>query len=146
MPLQHLFWLRGCSSFSNRGEVDKPYIEAANTYQFSFENVALTDSSTVVTAIVRQRPGSAIFFDSAIAIVAGGKEYPVISIDNLGLGESYVMPDSAVARFTMRFRLFRLRSSRLISPRMLPTGGSCGAFSLTLTMFMRLRFRQSSCK
>jgi thiol-disulfide isomerase/thioredoxin len=93
----------GCSSFSNRGEVDKPYIEAANTYQFSFENVALTDSSTVVTAIVRQRPGSAIFFDSAIAIVAGGKEYPVISIDNLGLGESYVMPDSAVARFTMRF-------------------------------------------
>ena len=46
----------GCSSFSNRGEVDKPYIEAANTYQFSFENVALTDSSTVVTAMYGRGP------------------------------------------------------------------------------------------
>lgn len=93
----------GCSRFSNRGEVEKPFIDAANTPYLSFERVNLTDSSTELGAVVHFRPGWWIRFDSSSVIVAEGKEYPVISVDSLSLGEQYVMPDSGVAHFTMRF-------------------------------------------
>lgn len=93
----------GCSRFSNRGEVEKPFIDAANTPYLSFERVNLTDSSTELGAVVHFRPGWWIRFDSSSVIVADGKEYPVISVDSLSLGEQYFMPDSGVAHFTMRF-------------------------------------------
>ena len=93
----------GCSSFSNRGEIEMPYIESANTISLSFEGITLTDSSTVLDAVVHYNPGQWVRFDSASSLVADGKHYPIISVDSMTLGEYFWMPDSGVARFTMRF-------------------------------------------
>lgn len=93
----------GCSSFSNRGEIEMPYIESANTMSLSFEGITLTDSSTVLDAVVHYNPGQWVRFDSASSLVAEGKHYPIISVDSMTLGEYFWMPDSGVARFTMRF-------------------------------------------
>lgn len=93
----------GCSSFSNRGEIEMPYIESANTMSLSFEGITLTDSSTVLDAVVHYNPGQWVRFDSASSLVADGKHYPIISVDSMTLGEYFWMPDSGVARFTMRF-------------------------------------------
>lgn len=93
----------GCSSFSNRGEIEMPYIESANTMSLSFEGITLTDSSTVLDAVVHYNPGQWVRFDSESSLVADGKHYPIISVDSMTLGEYFWMPDSGVARFTMRF-------------------------------------------
>lgn len=93
----------GCSSFSNRGEIEMPYIESANTLSLSIEGVTLTDSSTVLDAVVHYNPGQWVRFDSASSLVADGKHYPIISVDSMTLGEYFWMPDSGVAHFTMRF-------------------------------------------
>ena len=93
----------GCSSFSNRGEIEMPYIESANTMFLSVEGITLTDSSTVLDAVVHYNPGQWVRFDSASSLVADGKHYPIISVDSMTLGEYFWMPDSGVARFTMRF-------------------------------------------
>lgn len=93
----------GCSGFSNRGELEMPYIESANTMSLSIEGITLTDSSTVLDAVVHYNPGMWVRFDSASSLVADGKHYPIISVDSMTLGEYFWMPDSGVARFTMRF-------------------------------------------
>lgn len=93
----------GCSSFSNRGEIELPYIESANTMSLSVEGITLTDSSTVLDAVVHYNPGQWVRFDSASSLVADGKHYPIITVDNMTLGEYFWMPDSGVAHFTMRF-------------------------------------------
>lgn len=93
----------GCSSFSNRGEIEMPYIESANTMSLSVEGITLTDSSTVLDAVVHYNPGQWVRFDSASSLVADGKHYPIISVDSMTLGEYFWMPDSGVAHFTMRF-------------------------------------------
>lgn len=93
----------GCSSFSNRGEIEMPYIESANTMFLSVEGITLTDSSTVLDAVVHYNPGQWVRFDSASSLVADGKHYPIISVDSMTLGEYFWMPDSGVAHFTMRF-------------------------------------------
>lgn len=80
-----------------------PYIESANTMYLSFEGITLTDSSTVLDAVVHYNPGQWVRFDSASSLVADGKHYPIISVDSMTLGEYFWMPDSGVARFTMRF-------------------------------------------
>lgn len=93
----------GCSSFSNRGKIEMPYIESANTLSLSVEGITLTDSSTVLDAVVHYNPGQWVRFDSASSLVADGKHYPIISVDSMTLGEYFWMPDSGVAHFTMRF-------------------------------------------
>lgn len=93
----------GCSSFSNRGEIELPYIESANTLSLSVEGITLTDSSTVLDAVVHYNPGQWVRFDSASSLVAYGKHYPIITVDSMTLGEYFWMPDSGVAHFTMRF-------------------------------------------
>ncbi len=80
-----------------------PYIESANTMSLSFEGITLTDSSTVLDAVVHYNPGQWVRFDSESSLVADGKHYPIISVDSMTLGEYFWMPDSGVARFTMRF-------------------------------------------
>lgn len=93
----------GCSRFSNRGEVEMPFIDAANTSSLSFDRVSLSDSATVLNAVVHFRPGNWIRFDSASRIVADGKEYMLESIEGIAPGEEYIMPDSGVAHFIMHF-------------------------------------------
>ena len=45
--------LAACSSFSNRGELDRPFIETTNQNYFSIEKIAVTDSSTTTAIQVR---------------------------------------------------------------------------------------------
>lgn len=93
----------GCNSFSNRGDIDMPYIEAANNMAFSVEGVTLTDSSTVLDAVVYQVPGALIRFNSGSSIIADGKEYMIVSADSIVLDENFAMPDSGALHLSMRF-------------------------------------------
>ena len=52
-----LIALAACTRFSNRGTVDRPFITSADGSSFSVERVILTDSSTVLDAVVNYRPG-----------------------------------------------------------------------------------------
>ena len=66
-----------------------PYIESANTMFLSVEGITLTDSSTVLDAVVHYNPGQWVRFDSASSLVADGKHYPIISVDSMTLGEYF---------------------------------------------------------
>ena len=46
-----------CSHFSNRGTIDKPFITSASTNTFSIERVTLSDTATILDAVVNFRPG-----------------------------------------------------------------------------------------
>ncbi len=92
-----------CSSFSNRGEVERPMIGAANTQSMSFERIVLTDSATIIDAVVNFRPGYWIRLASTCQIAVDGVSYPMSAISGIEAGEQVTMPDSAVIRFTMTF-------------------------------------------
>ncbi|MDE6528447.1 MAG: hypothetical protein K2L78_05320, partial [Muribaculaceae bacterium] len=95
--------LCACSSFSNRGEVDRPFIGSANQYDLSVEKVTLTDTSTVLHAVVHFSPGLWIKIAESSFIEAGGERYPLSGIDGIALGQEVWMPDSGVIHFTMNF-------------------------------------------
>lgn len=95
--------LVGCNSFSNRGTVDRPFIESAGTNNLSFDKVELTDSSTVLHAVVHFRPGWWIQISPGSFIVADGDTLTMTSIDGITPGENFIMPDSGVTHFTMTF-------------------------------------------
>lgn len=95
--------LCACSSFSNRGEVDRPFIGSANQYDLSVEKVTLTDTSTVLHAVVHFNPGMWIKIAESSFIEAGGVRYPLSGIDGIALGQEVWMPDSGVIHFTMDF-------------------------------------------
>lgn len=92
-----------CDSFSNRGTVDKPFIGSASSESLSFESIELTDSATILNAVVHFRPGWWIRIAPTSAIVAGGQTYTVESADGIVFDEQATMPDSGVLRFTMKF-------------------------------------------
>lgn len=95
--------LAGCSSFSNRGEIDRPFIDAANQQNFSVEKVTLTDSSTTLHGIVHFSPGQWIQIADSSFITADGTDYTLVSIDGIPSGEHVTMPDSGVIHFAMHF-------------------------------------------
>lgn len=92
-----------CSSFSNRGTVEKPMIGAANTEVMSIDKVELTDSSTVLYGVIHFRPGWWVKLSSKSFITADGVEYPVESIDGIVTEEQVTTPESGVINFTMTF-------------------------------------------
>lgn len=105
--------LAACSSFSNRGEVERPMIGSANTQFLSFEKIELTDSSTVLHSVVHFRPGYWIRISPASEIRVDGVSYPMTAIDGIAAGEQVVMPDSGVVRFTMTFPAIPEKAKRL---------------------------------
>lgn len=95
--------LGACSSFNNRGTVEKPFIGIANTEALSIDSIALTDSSTVVHAVVHYRPKWWVRIAGTSAIVADGQSYQVTSFEGATPDEQIWMPDSGVVHFTMTF-------------------------------------------
>ncbi|MDE7388241.1 MAG: TlpA family protein disulfide reductase, partial [Muribaculaceae bacterium] len=75
----------------------------ANQSNFSIERVDLSDSATVLHAVVHFSPGYWISISDLSAIVAEGEKYQMQSIDGIPAGEKVWMPDSAVIRFSMTF-------------------------------------------
>lgn len=95
--------MTACSSFSNRGTVEKPMIGAANTEAMSIDKVELTDSSTVLYAVVHYRPGWWIQLAPTSFITADGVEYPLESVEGIETGVHVTTPESGVINFTMTF-------------------------------------------
>lgn len=92
-----------CSSFSNRGTIDRPFIDAAITDNFSIEKIELSDSSTILHAVVHFRPGWWIQFSDSSYIFAKGEKYLATSVDGIPTGKHVNMPDSGVLRFSINF-------------------------------------------
>lgn len=93
----------GCGGFSNRGTVDRPMIEAANTTNLSVESVTLTDTSTVLDCVIHFRPGWWVSISPESAIVADKKIYPLTCARGFEIGEHVWMPDSGVIHFSLLF-------------------------------------------
>lgn len=93
----------GCSRFSNRGTVDKPFIAAANQNNFYIDKVELTDSNTVLHGLIRYPSGYWVRLSGTSVIEALGESYPLISADGIALDEQVTMPDSGAVRFTMTY-------------------------------------------
>lgn len=92
-----------CTHFNNRGTVERPFIESANTEFLSFTKVELTDSSTVLHAVVHYFPDYWISIPSSAAIIAGGDTLKIQSADGIELDKQFWMPDSGVTHFTLAF-------------------------------------------
>lgn len=95
--------LSGCSQFSNRGTVERPFIESANTESLSFDRIELTDSSTVLHAVVHFRPHWWIKITPESFIVADGDTLRMTAIDGITPDEEFWMPESGVTHFTMTY-------------------------------------------
>lgn len=96
-----VLFLSACSGFDNRGTVEKPFIGVANTENLSFENIELSDSATVLHAVIHFRPHWWVRIAGTSAIVADGVQYPVTSFDSITPDEQIWMPESGVIRFTL---------------------------------------------
>lgn len=92
-----------CSKFDNRGTVEKPFIGVANSESLSFEKIELSDSATVLHAVIHFRPKWWVRIAKESAIVADGVQYPVVSFDSITPDEHVWMPESGVIRFSMTF-------------------------------------------
>lgn len=92
-----------CSSFSNRGEIDRPMISASSQAYMGIEKVALTDSATVVYSVVHFSPGAWISIGDSSFITDGTGRYKLMYTNGITPGEHMTMPDSGVVRFTMTF-------------------------------------------
>ncbi len=96
--------MTACTSFSNRGTVEKPFIAAADTDKFSIDKIELTDSVTEVHAVVHFTPGWWITLnDSSMHIVANGEKFPINETRGIKMMEQVIMPDSGVIRFSLIF-------------------------------------------
>ncbi len=95
--------LAACSSFSNRGELDRPFIETANQNYFSIEKIAVTDSSTTLYAVVHYMPGQWVSIADSSFITADGIDYTLASTEGIEAGERVTMPDSGVIHFALHF-------------------------------------------
>ena len=95
--------LAACSSFSNRGEIDRPFIETANQSYFSIEKITVTDSSTTLYAIVHFMPGQWVSIADSSFITADGIDYTLASTEGIEAGERVTMPDSGVIHFALHF-------------------------------------------
>lgn len=92
-----------CSSFSNRGEVDRPMIASSSQDYMGIEKVVLSDTATVVYSVVHFSPGAWISIDDSSYITDGTGRYRLMHTDGITPGEHLTMPDSGVVRFTMTF-------------------------------------------
>ncbi len=92
-----------CSRFSNRGTVDKPFIGSASSQSLSIESIELSDSATILHAVVHYHPGWWIRVAPTSAIVADGKTYGVESAEGIVFDDKTTMPDSGVLRFALTF-------------------------------------------
>lgn len=92
-----------CSHFSNRGTIDKPFITSASTNTFSIERVTLSDTATVLDAVVNFRPGWWFQVADSSYIVADGQKYSMTGIEGIATNEHVTVPDSGVVHFTMFF-------------------------------------------
>lgn len=88
---------------SNRGTVERPFIESANTTSLSFDRVELSDSSTVLYGVIHYEPGYWVRLASSSEISVDSTSYPMVSIEGIAADEQVVIPDSGVVRFTMTF-------------------------------------------
>ncbi len=95
--------MTACSSFSNRGTVEKPFIGSANQSNMSFEKIELTDSSTVVYGVIHYRPGWWVRLSSQSLLTADGVTYPVQSVEGIETDEKVTLPESGLINFTMTF-------------------------------------------
>ncbi len=103
MAVAFLLIATACGGFSNRGIVENPLIGSANTNVLSFSKVELTDSSTVLDAVVHFQPGWWIKIAPSSAIYVDGVAYPLKSAEGIALGEEVTVPDSGVLHFSMTF-------------------------------------------
>lgn len=93
-----------CTSFSNRGTIERPYIASADTERFSVEKLELTDSATVIDAVVHFAPGWWISLsDSSMHLVANGEKFPIKATRGIEMMQRVTMPDSGVIHFSLVF-------------------------------------------
>lgn len=95
--------MTACSSYSNRGTVEKPFIGSANQTNMSFEKIELTDSSTVVYGVIHYRPGWWVRLSSGSFITADGVTYPMQSLEGIDADEKVTLPESGEIHFTMTY-------------------------------------------
>lgn len=88
---------------SNRGIIERPFIDSANTRSLSFDRVELTDSSTVLYGVIHYGPGYWVRLSSGSEIRVDTTGYPMVSIEGIAADEQITIPDSGVVRFTMTF-------------------------------------------
>lgn len=121
----------GCTRFSNRGTVEKPFIGAANTESLSFEKVVLTDSNTVLHAVIHFRPHWWFRVADSSAVVVDGKKYMMTGLDGIKVNEKNFMPDSGVMHFTMTFPAIPADAKSLSFVEDVPSGYYIGDIDLT---------------
>jgi len=83
--------------------IETPAIAATNCSDLNLTKVELNDSATVLSFHVKYRPGWWIRIAKESKLIADGKEYPVVSSENLVLGKEFTMPESGEADFTLTF-------------------------------------------
>ena len=94
--------LAACSKPQPRA-IDTPAIAATNCNDLRLTKAELNDSATVLSFHVKYRPGWWIRIAKESKLLAGGKEYPLVSATELVPGEEFYMPESGEADFTLTF-------------------------------------------
>lgn len=102
--------LAACSKPQPRA-IETPAIAATNCSNLNLTKVELNDSATVLSFHVKYRPGWWIRIAKESKLLADGKEYPVVSSENLVLGEQFTMPESGEADFTLTFEPLPLETT-----------------------------------
>lgn len=93
------------ASFSKplQRSVTAPEIAATNCSYLNLKEVELNDTATVLSFHVKYNPGWWIRMNRECILVADGKEYPVVSSENLQLGKKFTIPKSGEADFRLTF-------------------------------------------
>lgn len=92
-----------CSGFTNRGVVDRPFINSESTKVISINKIELSDTATVITARIDYRPGYWVNLSSKGVIKADGVSYPLQSATGIAIDGKTTIPDSGSINITMTF-------------------------------------------
>lgn len=107
---------------SNRGIIERPFIESANTLSLSFDRVEWNDSSTVLNGVLHHELGNRVMLSSKSEIRVDTARYPVVSIKGIVPDEQIIMPDSGVVRFSMVFPVIPKNTKRIDFTETTPGG------------------------
>ncbi len=116
---------------SNRGIIEHPFIESANTLSLSFDRVEWTDSSTVLNGVLHHEPGNRVMLSSKSEIRVDTTRYPMVSIKGIVPDEQIIMPDSGVVRFSMVFPAIPKNTKRIDFTETTPDGMQIWGIDLT---------------
>lgn len=84
-------------------DIKNPRIGASTTRNLDFVRIEMSDTATVLHAVVHFRPHWWIKISPNSSIEANGKKYPLKRADGIKPGEEFYMPDSGVTEFTLTF-------------------------------------------